>query len=182
MQNTLLLNASFEPLRIISWQRAFVLAFQGKVEILEEYQANVRTVTREYRVPAVIRLRRWVKLARKTPMIRFSRANVYARDEYCCQYCYNRFPERDLTLDHVKPVVQGGRKTWDNIVTACVRCNQKKSDREPTEVGLRLLKRPVTPSWLPGLSGSVRIKAAPDVWRPYLGETANEYEEVGANS
>lgn len=126
MQKTLLLNAGFEPLRVVSWQRAFSLIFQGKVEILEEYGAKIHTVSEEFKVPAVIRMRRWVNLKKHAPVIRFSRANVYARDDYRCQYCYVCFSEKDLTLDHVHPVVHGGKKTWDNIVTACIRCNQKK--------------------------------------------------------
>jgi 5-methylcytosine-specific restriction endonuclease McrA len=168
MHSTLLLNAGFEPLRIVSWQRAFTLIFQGKVEILEEYVTTVHTVSRSFRVPAVIRLRRWVNLKRQTPVIRFSRANIYARDDHRCQYCQQRFSERELTLDHVVPVVRGGKKTWENIVAACIRCNQRKGDRTPEEVGLKLLRRPAMPHWLPGLIGTVRTTAAPDLWEPYL--------------
>ena len=168
MHTTLLLNAGFEPLRIVSWQRAFTLIFQGKVEILEEYSSEVHTVTRAYRVPAVIRLRRWVNLKRSTPVIRFSRANIYARDEHRCQYCLQQFAEGQLTLDHVIPVVRGGRKTWENIVAACIRCNQRKGDRTPEEAGLRLSRRPAVPHWLPGLVGNIRTVSAPPVWEPYL--------------
>jgi 5-methylcytosine-specific restriction endonuclease McrA len=164
----LLLNAGYEPLRIVSWQRAFVLVFQGKVEILEEYKISVHTVTRQFKVPAVIRLRRWIHLKRQAPVIRFSRANLYERDEYRCQYCHKRFPEKELTLDHVVPVVRGGKKTWENIATACIRCNQRKGDRTPEEAGLKLLKRPQLPHWLPGTFGSVRTKTAPEIWFPYL--------------
>jgi len=168
MQNTLLLNAGFEPLRVVSWQRAFVMIFQGKVEVLEEYTSVIRTVSSHYKIPAVIRLRRWVNLKRQSPVIRFSRANVYARDDYRCQYCYERFPEGELTLDHVKPVVRGGKKTWENIVAACIRCNQRKSDRSLEEVGFKLLNRPRVPHWLPGLIGAIRMKTAPEIWEPYL--------------
>lgn len=168
MTKTLLLNAGFEPLRIVSWQRAFVLIFQGKVEILEEYGAFVNTVSRQYRVPAVIRLRRWINTKRQGPIIRFSRANLYARDEYRCQYCYKKFPEKELTLDHVLAVVRGGKKTWENIVTACIRCNQKKGDRLPHEAGMTLLNHPKIPNWLPGLVGSVKTTSAPEIWGPYL--------------
>jgi 5-methylcytosine-specific restriction endonuclease McrA len=168
MQNTLLLNAGFEPLRIVSWQRAFVLIFAGKAEILEEYSTSISTVSRQFAMPAVIKLRRWVNLKRQTPIIRFSRANVYARDEYRCQYCYQKFSERELTLDHVFPVVRGGKKTWENIVTACMTCNQRKSDRSPEELGLKLLNKPRVPQWLPGMFSTIRTKSAPDLWVPYL--------------
>jgi 5-methylcytosine-specific restriction endonuclease McrA len=168
MKNTLLLNAGYEPLRIVSWQRAFVLIFQGKVEILEEYSAAIRTISRQFKIPAVIRLRRWVNLKRQVPVIRFSRDNLYARDEGRCQYCYKRYPERELTLDHVLPVVRGGKKTWENIVTACIRCNQKKGDRIPEEAGMKLLRRPHMPHWLPGMVGTIRTTSAPELWEPYL--------------
>lgn len=168
MPNVLLLNAGFEPLRVVTWQRAFVLIFQGKVEVLEEYTMSVNTVSAQFAIPAVIKLRRWVNLKRKMPVIRFSRANIYARDDFRCQYCYKKFTERELTLDHVKPVVRGGKKTWENIVAACVRCNQKKSDRNPEEVGLKLLRAPHAPHWLPGMLGAIRMKVAPEIWEPYL--------------
>lgn len=168
MHSTLLLNAGFEPLRIVSWQRAFVLVFQNKVEILEEYGGTVSTVTRRFRIPAVIRLRRWVNLKRQLPMIRFSRANLYARDDYRCQYCCKRFPERELTLDHVIPAVRGGRKTWENIVTACIRCNQGKGDRTPEEANMKLLSRPHVPHWLPGMVGTIKTTTAHELWEPYL--------------
>jgi 5-methylcytosine-specific restriction endonuclease McrA len=166
--NVLLLNAGFEPLRVVSWQRAFVLLFQGKVEVLEEYGSTIHTFNRGFRVPAVIKLRRWVNLKRQSPIIRFSRANIYARDDYRCQYCYQKFSERELTLDHVKPVVRGGKKTWENIVAACMRCNQRKSDRTPEEVGMKLLRLPRVPHWLPGLVGTIRTKSTPEIWEPYL--------------
>ncbi|MBI4404382.1 MAG: HNH endonuclease [Deltaproteobacteria bacterium] len=173
MKSTLLLNAGFEPLRIVPWQRAFVLFFQGKVEVLEEYGAIVHTVAREYRIPAVIKLHRWVNLKRRPPIIRFSRSNLYARDHYRCQYCYAIFPERALTLDHVMPAVRGGKKTWENIVTACISCNQKKGNRTPDEAGLKLLRRPQVPRWLPGMAGMIRATASPEIWSSYLSQSVS---------
>lgn len=168
MNNTLLLNAGFEPLRVVTWQRAFALIFQGKVEILEEYTAAVRTVTREFRIPAVIRMRSWVNLKRATPVVRFSRANVYARDEFLCQYCYKRYSEKELTLDHIIPVVKGGKKTWENIVTACIRCNQRKGHRTLEDIGFQLFKKPKRPSWVPGTLHALRSKSSHQLWEPYL--------------
>ena len=168
MHHTLLLNAGFEPLRVVSWQRAFILIFQDKVEILEEYSTDIHTVSRSFKIPAVIKLRRWVNLKKHSPVIRFSRANLYARDEYRCQYCYKRFSDRELTMDHVKPAFKGGKKTWDNIVTACVKCNQKKSDKSPEEAGMKLLSKPKIPTWLPGFYNSIQTRAAHVLWEPYL--------------
>lgn len=169
MQTVLLLNAGFEPLRIVSWQRAFALVCQQKVEILEQYETVIRTVSHTYRVPAVLKLREWVNLKRRPPIIRFSRANVYARDGYRCQYCCELFAERELTLDHVFPAVRGGRKTWENIVAACRRCNQRKGDRTPTEAKMELLRDPAVPRWLPGEGGGPNPATPPEQWTPYLG-------------
>src|SRR3989338_9224063 len=168
LHHTLLLNAGFEPLRIVSWQRAFILFFQNKVHILEEYNTCVTTVSRTYPVPAVIKLTRWINLTQKCSVVRFSRANLYARDNYRCQYCQKVFPERELTLDHVLPVVRGGRKTWDNIVAACIRCNQKKGHRTPEEAGLKPLSRPCVPKGIPGIIGSLRLRATPPIWAQYI--------------
>jgi len=181
MNNTLLLNAGFEPLRVISWQRAFILLFQGKVEVLEEYQGSfIHTVALAYRVPAVVRLRRWVTLKYRPTVIRFSRANVYARDEHRCQYCYRKYPEGELTLDHVFPAVRGGKKTWVNIVTACMKCNQKKGNKTPEEAGLILFKKPDTPNWIPGILFSAKISTAPVLWMPYL-QSEQKSEKLNAD-
>ncbi len=168
MHHTLLLNAGFEPLRVVSWQRAFILVFQNKVEILEEYFTSVNTVNRSFKIPAVIRLRRWVNLKKQGPVIRFSRANLYARDEYHCQYCYKKFSDKELTMDHVKPAVKGGKKTWENIVTACIKCNQKKSDKSLEDAGMKLLTKPRIPALLPGFYNTLQTRTAHSLWEPYL--------------
>lgn len=166
--NTLLLNASFEPLRVVHWQRAFGLVFQDKVEVLEEYGVSIHSVTRVFKVPAVIRLKRWVHFGNMMYLVRFSRENVYLRDGYCCQYCNNQMSDRDLTLDHVIPAVRGGRKCWENIVTACKRCNQFKGDRTPEEAGLTLQRPPRRPKWLAGELGVKARRCTPEIWEPYL--------------
>jgi len=168
LRSVLLLNAGYEPLRVVSWQRAFVLVFQEKVEVLEKYQAFIRTVRKNYPLPAVLKLRSWIKIRRRVPVIRFSRSNLYLRDDHTCQYCFREFPERMLTLDHVFPVSRGGRKTWENIVTACLKCNQRKGQKTPDESGLALLKKPSAPRWLPGNFGRLRATSPPSLWMPYL--------------
>lgn len=168
MHHTLLLNAGYEPLRVVSWQRAFLLIFQNKVEILEEYSSSVHTVNRSFKIPAVIKLRRWVNLKKQGPVIRFSRANLYARDGNRCQYCYIKFADKELTMDHVKPAVKGGKKTWDNIVTACKKCNQMKSDKSLEEAGMKLLTKPKVPTWLPGFYNTVQTRTVHSLWEPYL--------------
>ena len=169
-RRALLLNASYEPLRIVTWQRAFTLWFQEKVERLEFYGHFVPTVRTSYQLPAVIKLRTWVNLKKRIPVIRFSRANLYARDGYKCQYCWQVYNEKELTLDHVIPAMRGGRKNWENIVTACIKCNQKKGHKSLAECGYKILKKPKAPRWLPGSIESIRTKHTPELWTPYLFE------------
>ena len=162
-----MLNASYEPLKVVGWQKAMLLWFQGKAEILEHHEMVVRSVTKTFRLPSVLRLLSFVH-RRSSPTIRFCRENIYLRDDFRCQYCYESFQTRDLTLDHVLPVSRGGRKDWVNIVTACRDCNQRKGNRTPDEAGMRLAKRPSTPRWLPQSEFSISITAAPSIWQIYL--------------
>jgi 5-methylcytosine-specific restriction endonuclease McrA len=168
MGHALVLNASFEPLHIVSWQRALQLLFQGKVEVVEEGEMEVRTVRFSMKVPAVLRLLSYVPLTRKKQVIRFSRANVFTRDEHRCQYCGKQFQKSQLTLDHVVPVVQGGGKSWDNIVTACKPCNQRKGGRTPQESSMRLIQRPRRPLWLPSTTLKLGVAITPERWKIYL--------------
>ncbi len=164
----LLLNTSYEPLRVVSWRRAVVLTFVDKVEVIEVYPRQVRSVSVALPLPAVLRLKSRAPLrVREVP---FSRTNVYARDALTCQYCGARLPPHLLSYDHVMPRTRGGRTDWANVVTCCIPCNRSKGDRTPEEAGMRLAHRPHRPSqlFLAGL-GRVRI---PSPWQPYLSTNA----------
>jgi len=167
MNATLLLNASYEPLRIISWKKALTLLFAGKVEVIEEYDQQIHAITFAIKLPSIIRLLKYVRVKNHN-RVKFSRANIYARDDYTCQYCGKKFPSEDLTFDHVVPVALGGQKRWDNIVAACFRCNHKKGGRTPEEASMRLIRRPSEPHWLPAFHVTFRLKSPPDSWRDYL--------------
>lgn len=166
--HALVLNASFEPLNIVSWQRALQLLFQGKVEVLHESDRHVHTVRVTIRVPSVLRLLNYVQAGKKRQLVRFSRPNVFIRDHYKCQYCGRRFQKGNLTLDHIIPVVQGGRKCWENIVTSCKPCNQRKGGRTPSEAGVNLVRKPREPAWLPKTSIQLSITLTPESWKMYL--------------
>jgi len=166
--HALVLNASFEPLHIVSWQKAIQLLFQGKVEVVEESELEIRSVRFTIRAPIVIRLLSYVALKKQKQLIRFSRANVFVRDQYRCQYCGGKFSKSHLTLDHVVPIVQGGGKSWDNIVTACKPCNQRKGGRTPNQAHMQLVKKPKRPTWLPGCGIHVGATITPESWRIYL--------------
>ena len=168
MEQTLVLNASYEPLRVVPWQKAITLLFQGKVEVIAVYDREIRGVTVRVKLPSVLRLLRHVRMKRPFADVPFSRTNVYARDEHRCQYCGNHFGPSHLTFDHVIPVARGGRKGWDNIVTCCIPCNRRKGDRTPEEAGLRIIRRPRRPAALPSLTLSLGLHRAPESWRDYL--------------
>lgn len=166
MEQVLLLNATFEPLKVIDWKRAVRLLTLGKVEVLEEYDKEIRSVTFALKLPSVLRLLRFVRYRKKE--IKFSRVNIYARDKFCCQYCGKKFEPKDLSFDHVIPRRYGGKTEWTNIVTACCKCNRTKGGRTLKEAGLRLLKKPTKPSWVPFITVTVGVKSVPDAWFNYL--------------
>ncbi|MDH4066164.1 MAG: HNH endonuclease [Acidobacteriota bacterium] len=168
MEQTLLLNATFEPLKVVNWQKAVTLWCQGKVEIIAHHDREVRAVSFSFKLPSVIRLLRYVRIKHRFDYVPFSRANIYARDEYTCQYCAEVFSTHDLTFDHVVPVSQGGRKDWENIVTCCVSCNRRKGGRTPPEAGMRLVRPPRRPRAAPAIRITIGLRQAPESWRDYL--------------
>jgi 5-methylcytosine-specific restriction endonuclease McrA len=168
MQHTLLLNASYEPLKVVPWRKAVTLWCQGKVEVISVYDREIRSVSISFKLPSVIRLLRYVRMRRRFDYVPFSRANIYARDEYSCQYCGQTLPATELTFDHVVPVAKGGRKDWENIVTCCVSCNRLKGGRTPAEAGMRLVRPALRPHAAPAIRITIGLRNAPDSWRDYL--------------
>lgn len=166
MEQVLLLNITYEPLKIINWRRAISLLFLGKVEVIEEYDETIRSVSFAIRLPSVVRLLRMVK--RPKGGIRFSRQNIYARDRYRCQYCGDRFPTEELTYDHVIPKSRGGKTRWENIVTCCVECNRRKGGQTPSEASMKLIREPHKPDWVPAIRITVGFKRIPESWRDYI--------------
>ena len=168
MEQVLLLNASYEPLRVVHWQKAITLWCQGKVEVIEVHDREIRAVSISFKLPSVIRLIRFVKIKRRYDYVPFSRANIYARDKHTCQYCGSVFAISDLTFDHVIPVAQAGRKDWENIVTCCVGCNRKKGGRTPREAKMHLIRSPRRPNSVPAIRITIGLRDAPENWRDYL--------------
>jgi len=166
---TLVLSNGFEPVARVSWKRAITLLFEGKVEVVEEYEDRfVRSVTVELKMPSVVRFLRSIR--RRKPQVKFSRENVYARDKRSCQYCGRAVARHEATYDHVVPRSRGGKTGWENIVIACVRCNQDKGGRTPAEAGMRLRTTPIKPTSLPDTMRFVFgwEKGMPTSWRAWL--------------
>ena len=162
MSGALILNATYEPLTVVSDRRAVVLVIHGKAVILErrdeQWSSEVRTVP----VPSVIKLTSFVRVPyqRTVPV---TRRAVFGRDDHTCQYCSG--PAE--SIDHVIPRSRGGKHTWDNVVAACRRCNVRKGSRLPSEANLPLLKRPGPPQRYGWIYASAGFRLDP-VWDRYL--------------
>ena len=167
-QRTLLLNTTYEPVKVISWQRAVTMMVLGKVEVVRTYDSWLRAVHWEIPTPAVVRLTEFIR--RRRMRIAMSRRNIFYRDGYQCQYCHRRLPARDLTCDHVMPRSQGGSTSWENLVTACGPCNRRKGGRTPEQARMRLRHTPARPESLPiEFALNLGSGSFPDSWRDYLG-------------
>lgn len=139
----LVLNQDDSPLMVCSVQRAFILVFLNKSEMVKSANGHkINSVTRAFPMPSVIRLNRYVNAPYKG--VNLTRQNVFKRDNFECQYCGMR---RDLTLDHVMPSSRGGAHSWINLVTACKRCNARKGDFTPDEAQMPLRRKPYKPSY-----------------------------------
>ena len=136
MGQTLVLNASYEPLNITSWRRAVILMIKGKAESLEEDQSY--SIHSGHNLPTVIRLRYYVKVPFRE--VALTRKNILLRDNNSCQYCNHR--GSDLSIDHVLPRSRGGTDSWENVTTACLRCNVQKGNRTPEEANMPLKRKP----------------------------------------
>ncbi len=165
-RKVLVLNQDFTAFTICSVPKAFLLVFMNKAEMVsEDAKVNLRTVTRSFPLPSVIRLNRYVSRPFRQGGVVLNRNNVFKRDNHKCQYCLSI---KDLTLDHVHPKSRGGKTSWDNLVTACRNCNGKKGDFTPDEAGMVLSSRPYKPSFVMFLRDfSERIS---EDWMLYLGK------------
>ena len=162
MVRALLLNATFEPLCVVSARRAVVLVLKEKAEIVHRNGAEFHSERRTVPVPTVLRLTRYVRVPYRSS-VPLSRRAVFARDHHRCQYCGSAAEN----LDHVVPRSRGGTHVWENVVACCRRCNARKEDRLLEETDLVLRRRPAVPHatvWLLASAGAVD-----PTWHDYLG-------------
>lgn len=189
---TLVLTRSYIPHQIIGWFEAIGMIFTNKVNVVEVYTGaddilgvipaeRVRDyvqVAKAYpgyrvgtnlvvRTPSVIQIRHWEGSVKRN--IKYSRENVITRDKHQCQYCGTKhYNHKELNRDHVIPRKQGGKTTWENTVASCIICNSKKADRTPEQAGMKLLRRPFKPKYLPNSLTWLDNERIHESWKPYL--------------
>ncbi len=161
--NVLVLNGNYEPLSVCSVKRAVVMVFLGKAEVVERHDGDsVRSVSFAIPVPSVVRLGFYISVPQKRILL--TRKNVIKRDGHRCQYCGEvRGP---MTVDHVIPKMYGGKDVWENLICACLRCNNIKGDRTPDQAGLSLLRQPKRPNHVTFIQQFIGV--SDHRWRPYL--------------
>lgn len=196
--NVLVLNRHYLAVRIINVRRAFTLLFKELAEVIHvedgkyasydftewcdlsqlarEFEPQqhdwIRTVRFDIAVPRIIRLAFYDRLPRQE--VKFNRRNLFARDSNRCQYCGNKFPTSELSLDHVVPRSQGGGATWENIVCACVKCNIRKGGRTPKQASMHLIRQPAKPRRNPSIS----VKLADNRYASWKAFLDNAYWSV----
>lgn len=161
-QHVLLLNADYSALGVCTVERAVVLVFMGKADVVQALDGQfLRSARARFPMPSIVRLRAYIRVPYRSILL--TRKNVLRRDRHRCMYCGTR---EHLTIDHVMPKSRGGKDTWENLVAACSRCNARKGSRTPDEAHMPLLGRPFRPShvmFIRDFVGNVD-----DTWKPYL--------------
>lgn len=186
LSHALILNADYQPLKVVRWEQAVLLILDNRADLVADYAGElVRSASLSMPWPAVVRLQKYVKVRGR---LRFNRQNVLARDGYQCAYCgvrprlANGRPDIDeLTLDHVIPRAQSrngvvktaegrtlGVTCWENVLSSCRRCNSTKGDRTPEQAGMSYARAPRVPTNIDVLRMSLARLAAPEEWAPYL--------------
>ena len=157
----LVLNATYEPICVVSSRRALILILADKAELLHASEFVYHSERSAFPEPSVVRLSQYVRVPRQT-RVAITRRSVFARDDHRCQYC----GAQAENIDHVVPKSRGGTHTWDNVVAACRRCNASKEDRLLEESGFVLRRKPSVPRsgvWLLAGSGELRSE-----WAAYV--------------
>ncbi len=162
MDSVLVLNADFSTISLCSVERAFLLTYLQKADILSDNKEKaLHSIDLVFPYPSVIRIKKYINIPYKGVVL--TRHNIFKRDQYNCQYCGT---DKNLTIDHLIPKSKGGQSTWTNLVTACQTCNSKKGDFTPEEVGLKLQKRPYKPSYIMFLRNN--LQSIRTDWLPFL--------------
>ncbi len=158
------LDSAYRPIEVIDAIKALVMCIVGKAIPVETYQKKISSPSKSFDLPAVIVLKTVVKFRFTT--IACNRKNIVWRDNNQCQYCANYLPSDKLTMDHVLPKSRGGQNTWENLVAACTKCNQKKGSRTTKESGMHPLKKPIRPK--ANILRTIGKNQISELWKEYL--------------
>ncbi len=196
----LVLNRLWQPVNTCSARRAVSLLFIGHAQVVQSDDDNnfythdveswidfsetsqelgsstddfLHSVKLVLKLPRIIVLCEYDRLPKKE--VKFTRQNIFQRDKFTCQYCGVLFDTKKLNLDHVVPRDKGGKSSWDNLVTSCIACNTRKSNKMPAEARMFPLRTPVAPRWRP-FSTSVRYQECHESWRHFLDLSASQVE------
>ncbi len=162
-QSVLVLNQNYVPISICSARKAVILLLLNKAQMIERYEDTIHSARQAMPYPSVIRLNRYIRRPYQT--VSLNRKNIVKRDRNRCQYCGKN--HQPMTIDHIIPRSQGGRDTWENLASACFRCNHKKGDRTPEQAGMKLLRKPTRPTHLFYLQYLANGHPHP-TWQDYL--------------
>jgi len=168
VERVLVLNMDYTFLGVTDWKSAICAVYTDKAIVEEEYDRTVSSPSVTMNIPAVIRLKRYIKiLYDRIAYVSYTKNNIHRRDDFICQYCGEKTRKEKMTIDHVVPESRGGLSMWDNTVSACKSCNAVKDNRTPLEAGMHLVKQPCKPH---GFKQIIRIKIGEihDLWEPYL--------------
>ena len=164
---TLLLTPAYLPQKVIPWEDAIKMKYEGTADVISEYDIDICSPSVQWKMPAVMRLRKLPKIPPK--QVKFSRGNLYARDKYFCLYCgSDKFPVSELTIDHVVPKSKGGKTTWTNTICCCRTCNGRKGNKSCEEANMFPLIKPVKPKTTPYYKPMFGTINVPAEWEPYL--------------
>lgn len=186
-QPVLVLNRLWQAVNVCSAKRALTLLFQGHAQVVfgddagafhtfdfgqwhdfsnrQPHEECIHTISFKIRVPRVILLVMFDRVPKKE--VKFTRHNIFERDQNRCQYCGEVFDRKDLNLDHVVPRDRGGPTTWENIVCSCIVCNTRKANRTPHEAGLHLIRKPKRPKWRPFIQVNLGLHFH-DSWKHFI--------------
>ncbi|HOW65606.1 MAG TPA: HNH endonuclease [Candidatus Paceibacterota bacterium] len=186
-QQVLVLNRLWQAVNVCSARRALTLLFQGHAQVVfsasdgtfqtysfhewqdfsrREYDPEaIRTVSFRIRIPRVIMVLVFDRQPKKE--VKFTRHNIFERDQNTCQYCGRIFDRSELNLDHVIPRDQGGPTSWENIVCSCIACNTQKANRTPQEAGMKLVRKPKRPKWRPFVQINLSLNYH-DSWKHFV--------------
>ena len=158
------LDSAYRPIEVIDAIEALVMCIVGKALAVETYEKKISSPSVSFELPAVIVLKTVVKFRLTT--VACNRSNIIWRDHNQCQYCANHFPDDKLTMDHVIPKSRGGKNTWQNLVAACKKCNQKKGSRTVKESGMIPLRKPFKPK--ANILRTLSQNEISELWQAYL--------------